>query len=138
MWIATNQGFFSVVASDQDPTVLMVRARFRDDLRRAFDPLLKRLGLEVFHSPDRDYAYRCFIPRDEFAREIARRLLETDYTNFKDSVNGENIQNLKALYDDIWFCGAQAQDMDQERSAGGDALLRNLVPGTDTVSVGHG
>jgi hypothetical protein len=135
MWIATNQGFFSVVASDRDPKVLMVRARLKDDLRRAFDPLLKRLGLEVFHSPDRDYAYRCFIPRDEFAREIARRLLETDYTNFKDSVNGENTQDLKALYNDIWFRGAQAQD--NERTPGAGAVLRSLPSGDSASSAGR-
>lgn len=110
MWIATNKGFFSVVASDRDPDVLMVRARFQHDLRRAFGPLLERLQLEVYYSHDRDYGYRCFIPREEFSREIARQVSEIRYGNFKDSVTGPGTDNLKDLYGEIWFCGARAQD----------------------------
>jgi hypothetical protein len=78
-----------------------------------------------------------FIPRDAFVREIARRPLDTDYTNFKESVNDENTEDLKTLYDGLCFCGAQAEDKDQERPAGGDAVLRNLVPHANTVSLEH-
>ena len=110
MWVATNQGFFSIVASDKDPKVLMVRARLREDLKRAWGPILKRLGLKIYYSPNRDYAYRCFIPREEVAAEIGKRLLETNYTNFKDSVKGKDTSKLKDLYDAIWYAGVNAQE----------------------------
>lgn len=88
MWIFLNDAFLSIVQprpSDVPKAlagrdVLLVRARKRGDLERAFGKV------RVSHTPARDYRFRAFVSRERVAKVLTRRLLAIDYTNFKGSV----------------------------------------------------
>lgn len=93
MWICLNDAFFSIVASDRDPAVLNVRARRSGDLEKYFT------GHEVHRWPNRDYAYRAFVPRDVVASVIGNSLNGLTYTNFKDSVHDRKLHD---AYFEVW------------------------------------
>jgi hypothetical protein len=94
MWICLSDSFLSVVSSDQDPTVLMVRARRRGDIEATFGE-----GFKVTTIPGRDYQFRAFIPREIVGATIAEHLFHIDYGNFKASVKDRNLAH---AYRDIW------------------------------------
>jgi hypothetical protein len=118
MWIATTKGFFSVV-DDPRPDMkgkgwLMIRARLREDLGRAFGPLIRTHGEKIYRSPNRDYAYRTFLPREAFAAEIARLITGIQYDNFKNQIRDVR---LAEMLDEIWYAGARAQRSQEEEHA---------------------
>ena len=80
MWICLNDAFFSIVQSDKEPEKLSVRARRKGDLERYWP------SATVVELPNRDYAYRAFIPREQVASVISGALAQIDYPNFKNSV----------------------------------------------------
>ncbi|WP_170417798.1 hypothetical protein [Ruegeria arenilitoris] len=95
MWIAFStpegSGFFSAVAKDEDGNTSgpHMGARVCLRFRRAQDAeLLRPYGMDgtVIETPDGDYRYRAFIPRNHFA-VIMEKLAQTmAYPNFKDSI----------------------------------------------------
>jgi hypothetical protein len=95
MWLCMNDAFVSVVASDKDPDILLVRARAFEHLRHIFGETQK-----IHITPDNDYRYRVFVTRQFFADLMAKRIAGIDYHNFKDSVKEEKLHN---LYSDFWF-----------------------------------
>ena len=101
MWICLNQAFLSIVASDQDPAVLMVRARRAGDIEAVFSD-----QFEVVSIPGRDYAFRAFIPRANVARVIGEHLARIDYPNFKNSVRDPHLHK---AYANIWRVMADLQ-----------------------------
>ena len=103
MWICTNNAFLSIVNSDRDPTVLMVRARRHGDLEVVFGP-----GVEVTTIPGRDYQFRAFIRRDIVGKVIAKALVDIDYGNFKDSVKDRQLHD---AYLEIWRTMADLQEI---------------------------
>lgn len=99
MWICFNNAFVSVV-SHPDPSCsdqLMVRARRRNHLTRLFGKRAR-----VYESPERDYRFRTFVKRDEFARMVADKIEHIDYTNFKDSTMKVDPE-LEQLYLKFWL-----------------------------------
>jgi hypothetical protein len=92
MWICFNNAFVSAVESDM-PTVLKVRARKREHLATLFP------GKKIHTSKDTDYAYRVFVNRKAFAKLVAKRVMDIDYDNFKDSVEDDRLHD---LYADFW------------------------------------
>ena len=94
MWICLSDAFLSIVNSDRDPTVLMVRARRRGDIEAVFGP-----SVEVTTLPQRDYQFRAFIRRDIVGTVIAQALMEIDYCNFKGSVRDKNLAH---SYHEVW------------------------------------
>jgi hypothetical protein len=86
MWLCLNNAFVSVVASDDGR--LMVRARNKKHLRALF-PKAK-----VLKTPFNDYRFRVIVSRKRFAKLIASRVENIDYTNFKDSVGDLELHNL--------------------------------------------
>lgn len=115
MWLFTKTGMISIL-SHEDPKKVIVTARLREDLRRTIGPLLKRLGLKIYHNPTRDHAYRCEIPREDLAQEISRQILEINYNNFLDSIKAQDpeISRTKSLCRDVWYAGLNAQEREQE------------------------
>lgn len=93
MWVCLNNAFVSAVESDSDPSVLKVRARNKQHLEVLFP------GKKIHSSKDTDYAYRVFVGRKAFAKLIAEKAMEIDYTNFKDSVEDKKLHD---LYADFW------------------------------------
>lgn len=96
MWIFTKYGFFSAVCARQgdgnsgqpiDPERLMVRARVRahlEALKARYPDLLG--ACEIQASSQTDYAYRLFVPKNDWAQVVSRLALDTDYGNFKSEV----------------------------------------------------
>jgi len=103
MWICQNNSFLSIVASDRDPSVLMVRARRKGDLEAAFGS-----DVEVTTIPGRDYQFRAFIKREIVGQVIAKALTDIHYTNFKGSTRDHHLHN---AYMDIWHVMADLQEV---------------------------
>lgn len=101
MWICLSDSFLSCVASDQDPTVLMVRARRHGDIEAVFGDAYPVLTLG-----SRDYQFRAFIPRETVGAVIAARLVATSYKNFKGSVSDGTLHD---AYLSIWHTMAALQ-----------------------------
>src|SRR6185436_6628850 len=95
MWIASNDGFISIVELKDDPTCLMVRARRRAHLE-AF--LSSRKG--IVETKSNDYRWRSIVPRVTVAKLLADRVPKLDYPNFKDSVKDKELHD---MYLDWWF-----------------------------------
>ena len=103
MWVCLNNAFLSIVNSDRDPTVLMIRARRQGDLEAIFGP-----SIEVVTIPGRDYQFRAFIRRDIVANVIGQSLMEINYVNFKDSVKDRPLHD---AYFEIWRSMADLQEI---------------------------
>lgn len=82
MWLATTEGFYSVIRWHDGR--MCVRARQADDLKRlrAIVPALSKTEV----SPGRDYRYRCFCTVDEWAAGAEALARTIDYGNFKSAV----------------------------------------------------
>lgn len=83
-----------MVADKTNPARLMVRARRKVDLVNIFGP-----DVEIVETPDADYRWRIFLDRDAFKQVVNSRIDAINYTNFKDSVKG---QDLHRMYVDVW------------------------------------
>jgi hypothetical protein len=103
MWIMCNNAFLSIVNSDRDDTVLMVRARRHGDLEAVFGP-----SVEVTTIPGRDYQFRAFIRRDIVGQVIAAALMQIDYTNFKGSTKDRHLHD---AYMKIWHVMEELQEI---------------------------
>jgi hypothetical protein len=103
MWICLSNAFLSIVNSDRDPTVLMVRARRHGDLEAVFGP-----SVEVTTLPQRDYQFRAFIRRDIVGTVIAQSLMDINYVNFKESVKDRPLHD---AYFEIWRTMADLQEI---------------------------
>jgi hypothetical protein len=80
MWVVLNKAFLSIVADRDDPNRLLVRSRFRDDITAVFP------DAKVTETPDADYRFRAFLPRDVVSSALAATVGKIDYPNFKGSV----------------------------------------------------
>lgn len=103
MWVATEHGFYSVVAHRDDDDVLLVRARAELDLIRlvvALDDLHVPHG-SIEHTPDADYAWRVPLLRQVAGIWLAHVVQSVDYDNFKDRV-AERDPVREGLYHQVW------------------------------------
>ncbi len=98
MWLCFNDGFISAVKDWNDPTghSLVVRARSKEDLQNIFP------NQKIVESDDSDYQYRVFVKKDELAKIVLNRLMNIDYTNFKNSVQDEELHD---MYTAFWWAG---------------------------------
>jgi len=96
----TDFGFFSVVASDPDPAMLVVRGRVLGDL----EGFVRKLGdpVKIIHTPTADYRYRVVVSREAVASVFYDSIVDIDYPNFKDNV--ERIQGSwrHNIYATVW------------------------------------
>ena len=101
MWLFTTDGFYSVVANDKDKT-LVVRTRTVEDAQMMRDWFaVKGRVLRIHSTPDRDYAYRLFVPRDWFADWLVAQGESITYGNFKDQIVEKDI-NRAHTYLSVW------------------------------------
>ncbi len=107
MWIALNDGFFSIIESKKNSRKLVVRARLRGDLERVWGDEMKREGVAVEETPLRDYRFRTVLSRKAVAAKIAERLARINYYNFKASVEDED---LSKMYANIWQAAYEHQE----------------------------
>lgn len=87
MWLFTNIGFISIVESEKEKNVMIIRARNPKHLKELFP------NKEIIVIPNRDYCCRVFISRDElviFMGSVAKSII---YGNFKDSIIDDDYHN---------------------------------------------
>ncbi len=96
MWIMLNSGPVSVVAHNEKPSVLLVRARTREHLESA---LGSGLSDSIYELESADYRFRAEIERADWAARLADLTDGIDYGNFKDSVKDPGLHD---QYVSIW------------------------------------
>jgi len=101
MWIVANDSFLSIVRDRNSPRRLLVRARRRGDLVAVFPEA------EVIESREGDYRFRAFLPEEEVAQAIAKRVGDIDYGNFRDSIED---RDLLAFAQQVWLEGLRLQE----------------------------
>ncbi len=102
MWIATNEGWVSVVKR-RGTDELLVRARKEEHLICVLLYLQEHPSLEddrIFIDLDADYPYRMYVTREEFKRYTDTQINCIDYDNFKASVPDPTYA--RAL-SDVWY-----------------------------------
>lgn len=87
MWIFTSNSFLSVVADRNHPGRLLVRARVKGDIERAFSDVGADFVPEVMETKNADYLYRASIPREVIGLVVAASVDAITYDNFKNSVD---------------------------------------------------
>jgi hypothetical protein len=127
MWVFLNNAMVSIVENRADPTTLMVRARLKGDIRRAFPSAGK-----IRTTEDGDYRFRVVLSRDEVAGAIATHVALIDYQNFKNSIPLDQEDRHQA-YLSVWsvMLGAQCRERDAEealRASRGQLKLKLTPP----------
>lgn len=93
MWFCFNDGFVSVVQDKLGIDELVVRARRPEILDELFP------GREITILNHSDYKYRLYCSKQELASVVQNRIFDINYTNFKDSVDDSDLQD---LYSNFW------------------------------------
>lgn len=86
VWTATGKnggGFVSAVAHNENPEVLLVRARDRESLTRLEE--ISRSA--IIKLDDADYPFRVIIRKRDFALWLEEQVKDLTYTNFKSEVH---------------------------------------------------
>jgi hypothetical protein len=127
MWLFTKVGFFSAVqcgpetpheskafpkmkTGEMATDFLTIRARIAGDLERLRADYAPELGPTI-ELPGRDYPYRAYIRKEQFAAALCRASLDIDYGNFKDMITREFGNFRHNLYAKVWsvMYGADAK-----------------------------
>jgi hypothetical protein len=100
VWIVTTRGFFSVVSHREDPRMVLVRARLREDL----ESLTELTGpIEILATPDHDYPFRAVVSRERWSAALVLLASEIDYDNFKNAVAARQGHERADVYRWVWF-----------------------------------
>lgn len=102
MWLATKQGFFSIVRSDINDS-FVIRARAQKDLNNLKQsiPCLNKRKIREYDGSD--YPCRIFIAQNELNELFQFFSEDIDYSNFKGKI--QTIKNQKdklQAYHEIW------------------------------------
>ncbi|MEY2755375.1 MAG: hypothetical protein RJB65_1733 [Actinomycetota bacterium] len=108
MWVFTETGFVSAVASEDDAQWLVVRARDR----RSLEPLAALDGDQIIVGAGTDYPYRLLCERPTFASWLSTQANGISYTNFKDRVHTTRGDEFADALMDVW--GAMCSVTDDE------------------------
>jgi len=133
MWVFTNKGFFSIVEDRNDSTKLLVRSRIKGDLERVFDDAIEHCGAFITETPNADYRFRVFLPKEMVVAEIAREVSEIDYGNFKNSFadNDDLPSPLRAVmkyhmsdvWSAMWAAQKEAKELEEAYEENGGAHI---------------
>ena len=97
MWLFTSEGFVSVVAHNEKPDTLLVRARDEDSLLS----LVEATGATLRHTPNNDYPYRIEALREAFSAWLAEQASNISYSNYKSEMWSQRPEFGDALHD-VW------------------------------------
>ena len=98
MWIFNLDGFFSVVEHRDHPSMVMIRARYREDLKN----VARKIGGCVRHTPTHDYPYRMICLKERWVVYMADSAAKIDYGNFKDAALRHAGDRRTAQYHKVW------------------------------------
>lgn len=98
MWIFTQEGYVSVVDNRQSPGKLTVRARDKASLK----PISDRTGAEIIELPHRDYEYRVYVTREQFADWLVDQANNLTYSNFKKQISRTRGDLFHAACEAVW------------------------------------
>lgn len=126
MWLATQHGFFSIVAHREDKNVFLVRARVKNDLEnvvRLFESLYTKRHLDdrrflIHEDALADYRFRMFITGRELYELMRLFVYRLDYPDFKSRIKETEDQVDKIeIYSKTWsmFNEYQYEKLEQER-----------------------
>lgn len=101
MWLITKFGFFSVVASS-DENSLIIRSRVIKDLERLRRNYLSQT-VEILSDPGTDYPFRIVIQSKDLAAAMQKIVLDIDYSNFKDAVTETEGPERASIYASVWM-----------------------------------
>lgn len=100
MWVFLNNAFISIVSHRTKPDILLVRARFQDDIKAIFPKV------QVITTLDADYLYRAEINRSECSAALSEKISAITYDNFKNTVTEQDRHD---VYLDVWSVMFNAQ-----------------------------
>jgi hypothetical protein len=106
MWLITTQGFYSVVAHRDDPDLLLVRARTREDIEALREQIP---ALEPFEDRSADYRHRAVVTREHWRDAVAQLVGAIDYGNFKSAVGKRQGWDRERVYHAVWDVLARLQ-----------------------------
>jgi len=131
MWLVTKYGFYSVVAHRDDPDVMLVRGRCRDDLEtlRGFGQGRGIRMPEIVTTDGSDYCCRLFMPRRDWEQLGAALTVEIDYDNFKQQVHGDPLRD--AAYMQMWSTMRRFQEQKLDPDAYAPVRPAWTEPGWD-------
>jgi len=98
MWIFNLDGFFSVVEHRDHPSMVMIRARYQEDLKN----VARKIGGFIRCTPDHDYPYRMTCPKERWVVYMADSAAKIDYGNFKDAALRNADDQRIAQYHEVW------------------------------------
>ena len=101
MWIFTDRCFLAVVEHRQDPNLVLIRARFEEDLVDLKNRWLPTLG-DIRATPGADYEFRAPAPKKDFGEAMLKAAMEIDYPKFKPSVTKNQGMGRHDLYLRVW------------------------------------
>lgn len=102
MWIFTPHGVYSAVEDPRYANQVQVRARVREDLVYLKEHVCPGAG-RIVALPGRDYPYRVFMTKDDWARGLARMAYAIDYANFKDEVYRVQGKARESIFHKVWY-----------------------------------
>ena len=115
MWLVTKFGFYSVVAHNSDPDLMLVRGRCQADMEQ-LRGFAQGRGLnlpEIVTNAGYDYGFRMFVPRRDWEKVGAALTAEIDYPNFKNQAHGDPDRD--AAYMQMWTIMRNFQDKKLDR-----------------------
>jgi hypothetical protein len=89
-----------------------VRARVKEHLEALKGRFSELSEVEIVELPQRDYAYRIYVPKETWVKVMAALTEEVDYNNFKDKVGevkGHEVAYHQALMD-VWWTMYRLQE----------------------------
>lgn len=124
MWVfAKGIGFISIVQYDEpaenltggEQPDLLVRARCREHLERAFPEHAKQIVDAAEVGGNYDYAWRVKVPRGEVIELMTEALLDLDYTSHvKEEVSDHDTQLYRSMMD-CWQAMMRYQQLEGSR-----------------------
>lgn len=107
MWIMCDTGYISIVEHQDDPNVLQVRSRVKDDITNVFGT-----DVEVYEHVGADYLFRANVSRERVADTLWEKVWGLDYTSHVKDVaikRSAPAQGRSAAYYATWSAMAKMQ-----------------------------
>jgi hypothetical protein len=122
MWLLTPFGFFSIVEKpdDRGTGMVTVRARVRGDIEALRARYLPEMS-EIEGTPDRDYAWRGRVSREDLGHGLARIAQDITYANFETEVAQRMGYARELIYHDVYETLAALQQPRSDRLSQPDA-----------------